>query len=109
MLKVSAIKKYYGNDFDSHVLLLDINESKESLLKKVSDFTSHKGTSYIDFIDNKASKDNIVKSYQLLEMNVRKSNDVRLFDIHDMYGETSALFNINLLDVIDFIYNNIWA
>lgn len=106
-IKVSTLEKYYGDEFNSHVLLLDINESKESLLEKVSDFTQHKGTSYIDFIDEETSKENVVKSYQLLEMNLKKGDDVRLFDVHDMYGETSSLSNVSLLDAVNAVYDGV--
>lgn len=105
-IKVSKLREYYGNEFSDRVLLLDVNESKESLTEKISVFTQYKGTSYIDFIDNATSNEDVVKSYQLLEMDLDKE-DVRLVDLHDVYGESSSMFNVSLSDAVNAIYEGI--
>lgn len=107
---IQELRAYYGTkEFESMELVLDINESfnesLEALEDKISEFTLHKGTSYVEFIDSSKSIDNVVVSYQLLEMNMKEDLNIRLFDV---YGSNDCdLRNISLRTIAEKMHEDI--
>lgn len=106
-LTVTVLKKYYGNEMDIRNLILDTHDTEENMRAKIAEFTRHKGTSYINFIDSSQSSDDIVAHYQLLEMDMAatmKTDNERLFDLH---ASKFGLRDISLSRAVEIIIKEV--
>ena len=106
-LKVTDLKKYYGNKMDIRNLILDVHDTEKNMRVQIAEFTRHKGASYINFIDSSQSSDDIVAHYQLLEMDMAatmKADNERLFDLH---ASKFGLRDISLSRAIEIIIKEV--